>query len=87
MAQTIGLDSLAEVVMQSLTDYADIATDEMKSAVKKAAKTVQEEIKANAPKPCWIATAFFMRSPRFGSRARGCTRFCINLNWRDSHDP
>lgn len=50
MAQTIGLESLTEVVMKSLTDYADIATDEMKSAVKKAAKTVQEEIKTNAPK-------------------------------------
>ena len=41
---------MADAIMQGLTEYADLATDEMKSAVKKAGKTVKDEIKANAPK-------------------------------------
>jgi len=50
MAKTIPVDQLAEEVMKGLTEYAALATDDMKSAVKKAAKTVQSDIKSNAPK-------------------------------------
>ena len=46
----VRVDQMAEAIMQGLTEYADLATDEMKSAVKKAGKTVKDEIKANAPK-------------------------------------
>ena len=44
------IDNMAAEIMKGLTEYADLATDEMKSAVKKAGKTVKDEIKANAPK-------------------------------------
>ena len=44
------IDQMADEIMKGLTEYADLATDEMKSAVKKAGKTVKDEIKANAPK-------------------------------------
>ena len=46
----VRVDQMADAIMQGLTEYADLATDEMKSAVKKAGKTVKDEIKANAPK-------------------------------------
>ena len=46
----VRVDQMADAIMQGLTEYADLATDEMKSAVKKAGKTVKEEIEANAPK-------------------------------------
>ena len=35
--------------MEGLTEYAELAVDEMKSAVKKSAKTVKDEIGQNAP--------------------------------------
>ena len=46
----VRVDQMADAIMQGLTEYADLATDEMKSAVKKAGKMVKEEIEANAPK-------------------------------------
>ena len=47
---SVRIDQMASEIMKSLTEYADLATDEMKSAVRKAGKTVRDEIKANAPK-------------------------------------
>ena len=46
----VRVDQMADAIMQGLTEYADLATDEMKSAVKRAGKMVKEEIEANAPK-------------------------------------
>ena len=36
MAQKVKIDGLAEAVMKELTEYADLATVDMKAAVKKA---------------------------------------------------
>ena len=47
---SVRIDQMANEIMKGLTEYADLATDEMKSAVKKAGKTVRDEIKVNAPK-------------------------------------
>lgn len=46
----VSVDKLAESVMEGLEKYADLATENMKAAVKKSAKTVKSEISANAPK-------------------------------------
>ncbi len=46
---TIPIDQLASAVMDGLTEYADLATDKMKAAVKKSAKTVKDDIKGSAP--------------------------------------
>lgn len=51
MANTkISIDALADTVMKELTDYADVACDEMKEAVKSASDLVKSQIKATAPK-------------------------------------
>lgn len=47
---TVSVDDMANAVSELLEEYSDLATDEMKSAVQKSAKFVQEEISANAPK-------------------------------------
>ena len=44
MAQKVKIDGLAEAVMKELTEYADLATVDMKSAVKKAGNTVKKQI-------------------------------------------
>lgn len=44
------IDGLADAIMDGLREYADLASDEMKSAVRKAGKTVKDEIAANAPR-------------------------------------
>ncbi len=50
MAGRIRIDQLASEVMAGLTEYADLATEDMKKAVKKAGAAVRKEIQANAPK-------------------------------------
>ena len=44
------IDDMVKAIMAGLQEYADMADDEMKAAVKRAGKTVKDEIKANAPK-------------------------------------
>jgi hypothetical protein len=46
----VTIDSLADAVMEGLTEYADLATEDMKVAVRKAGNTVRNEIKETAPK-------------------------------------
>lgn len=47
--QTVNIDGLTAAIMEGLTEYADLATDKMKSAVKKSAKTLKDEINSSAP--------------------------------------
>ena len=44
------VDAMADEIMKGLTDYADLADTSMKKAVRKTAKSVKDEISANAPK-------------------------------------
>lgn len=50
MAGSIDIDDLADEIMEGLTEYANLATDTMKKAVKKAGNKVKKEIQENAPK-------------------------------------
>lgn len=45
----VSIDAMADAIMKELNDYANAASDDMKSAVQKAAKTVKTEIQAGAP--------------------------------------
>ena len=44
------IDDLADEIMAGLQEYAELADDAMKTAVKRTATTVKKEIAANAPK-------------------------------------
>lgn len=48
-SETVSIDRMAEAIMEGLNEYAELAADEMKSAVKKSAKTVKDEIGSGAP--------------------------------------
>lgn len=43
------IDQMASVIMEGLTEYADLATEDVKDAVKKAGTQVKKEIQASAP--------------------------------------
>jgi hypothetical protein len=45
----IRTDQLASAIMDGLKEYADLAADDMKKAVKKAGSSVRKEIQQNAP--------------------------------------
>ena len=50
MSDRVSIDDMASAIMEGLTEYADLATDELKKSVKKAGKTVKDEIAKTAPK-------------------------------------
>ena len=45
----IRVDDLARVVMEGLQEYANLATEDLKAAVKKAGNEAKKDIQANAP--------------------------------------
>lgn len=47
--QRTDIDGMAAAIMEGLEEYADLATDSMKAAVKKAGNTVKADISASAP--------------------------------------
>ena len=47
----VTIDSLADAVMEGLTEYADLATDDMKVAVRKAGKTAAPAKAASPANP------------------------------------
>ncbi len=50
MTQTVRIDQLADAVMKGLEDYAKLAADDLKKDVRKAGKTVKQQIESTAPK-------------------------------------
>lgn len=49
MSKSCSIDELAEVINQGLQEYAELSAVGVKRAVRKSAKTVKEQISANAP--------------------------------------
>lgn len=47
--QRVSVDQMADVIMEGLMEYAELAADVMKDYVKKAGNTVKKETQANAP--------------------------------------
>ncbi len=50
MSDRVRIDQLAAAVMAGLAEYAELAADDLKKAVKKAGNEVKKDIQANAPK-------------------------------------
>lgn len=56
----VRIDQMAHVIMEGLQEYADLATDDLKAAVKKAGNEAKKDIQNNAPvktgayKKSWI---------------------------------
>ena len=48
-ANSVDISQMADVIMKGLNEYAELATEDMKKAVKRAGTTVRKEISANAP--------------------------------------
>ena len=47
--QRVSVDQMADVIMDGLMEYAELAVDVMKDCVKKAGNTVKKETQAGAP--------------------------------------
>ena len=49
MSRKVSIDEMDKAIEKELTDYKDLATDDLKKAVKSAAKTVKQDIQEKAP--------------------------------------
>lgn len=49
MNEKVSIDGLRDAVMKGLQEYADLAADDMKAAVKDTAKSVRKDIQTGAP--------------------------------------
>ena len=49
MSQKVSIDEMDDVIMKELEKYANLATDDMKDAVKDTAKSVKKDIESSAP--------------------------------------
>ena len=49
MSQNVSIDDMDDVIMKELEKYANLATDDMKDAVKDTAKSVKKDIESSAP--------------------------------------
>lgn len=47
--QTVTIDGMTDAIMAGLKEYAELAADDMKKAVRRAANTVKKDINASAP--------------------------------------
>ena len=47
--RSVKIDEMASAIQECLDEYKEMATDEMKKAIKKAGKTVKEDINGSAP--------------------------------------
>ena len=47
--RTVSIDEMADAINEGLKEYATLASSQVKSAVRKSAKTVKDQISANAP--------------------------------------
>ena len=50
MGRKISISQLSAAVMEQLNEYAELATEDMKEAVKKAGTAVRKDIEASAPR-------------------------------------
>lgn len=70
MGRGIPISQLSAAVMEELEEYADLATEDMKSAVKKAAATVRKDIEASAPRDTGdYAKSWTMKTTKENSNA------------------
>ncbi len=63
MSKSISVDELADAINEGLREYADLASVEMKSAVRKSARAVKNQISESAP----VKTGRYAKSWKVGT--------------------
>lgn len=81
MAGSIDIDDLADEIMAGLMEYSELATDTVKSAVKKAGNKVKKEIQNNAPKD----TGKYAKSFKVTKRKETANSLEITVHSKDKY--
>lgn len=82
MADRVSVGEMASAVMEALEEYADLATEDLKMAVKKAGTAVRKEISANAPKRTGAyAKSWAVKTVKETSNSLEVTVYSRNRYW------
>ena len=83
MAKSCSIDELADVINEGLQEYATLTATGVKKAVRKSAKTVKEQISANAPvksgryAKSWVAKTTEVNSQKLVQTVCSPTRYML----------
>ena len=77
----VSIGNMADAIMRELNEYADATADGVKSAVKKAAKTVKSEIQSGAP----VRTGAYKKSWATKNTAESAHRLEITVYSRNRY--
>ena len=77
----VSIGNMADAIMRELNEYADATADGVKSAVKKAAKTVKSEIQSGAP----VRTGAYKKSWATKNTAESSHRLEITVYSRNRY--
>ncbi|MCR4935768.1 MAG: hypothetical protein K5990_04710 [Oscillospiraceae bacterium] len=69
MSGRVSIDRMADAIMEGLTEYAGLATDGMKAAVQKSAKTVKREIPPTINRPAHLRPVYVRHDHLRGRQA------------------
>lgn len=82
MAERVSVGEMASAIMEALEEYADLATDDLKQAVKKAGTTVRKEISQNAPERTGAyAKSWAVKTVKETSNSLEVTVYSRNRYW------
>lgn len=82
MADRVSVGEMASAIMEALEEYADLATDDLKQAVKKAGTAVRKDISQNAPKKTGAyAKSWAVRTTKETSNSLEVTVYSKNRYW------
>lgn len=82
MEDRVSVGEMASAVMEALEEYADLATEDLKMAVKKAGTAVRKEISANAPKRTGAyAKSWAVKTVKETSNSLEVTVYSRNRYW------
>lgn len=82
MTDQVRIGEMASAIMEALEEYADLATEDLKKAVKNAGTAVRKEISQNAPKKTGAyAKSWAVKTVKETSNSLAVTVYSRNRYW------
>ena len=81
MAERVSIGDMAAAINEALLEYADLATEDMKKAVKRAGRKVRKEIQENAP----VRTGAYAKSWTVKTVKENANSLSLTVHFRDRY--
>ncbi|MBQ7927108.1 MAG: HK97 gp10 family phage protein [Lachnospiraceae bacterium] len=81
MAERVSIGDMSAAINEALVEYADLATEDMKKAVKRAGRKVRKEIQENAP----VRTGAYAKSWTVKTVKENANSLSLTVHSRDRY--